>query len=71
MLPLEQNGVVDSEYKVLLLGIKEIKKLTNTILPRVHGTANLRIADLSTIPLMIAAHPLGSIPLVHNQIPLI
>jgi choline dehydrogenase-like flavoprotein len=40
MLPLDKNGVVDTNLKV-------------------YGTANVRVADLSIVPLHIAGHTQG------------
>ena len=62
MLPREKQGVVDSELKVLTFfpGISEA--YIPLCVPQVYGTTNVRVADLSIIPMHIAAHTQGVCP---------
>jgi hypothetical protein len=56
MLPKDKGGVVDPRLKVM----------PSTRVPsvcadsgQVYGTTNLRVVDLSIVPLHFAAHPVG------------
>lgn len=57
MLPKEKGGVVGSNLKVGgWLGIRAVNADQRTT--QVYGTSNIRVVDLSIIPLHFAAHTL-------------
>ena len=53
MLPREKNGVVNPELRVR---VHPLLNLSLTNLRQVYGTRNLRVGDLSIVPIHIAAH---------------
>lgn len=55
MLPKEKGGVVDP-----LLKVCQQRRFAYTLLtaPQVYGTTNLRVADISVVPLHFGAHSL-------------
>ncbi|CAK5270668.1 unnamed protein product [Mycena citricolor] len=55
MLPREDGGVVDTNLKVAAL-IHLCCKISIDVLSQVYGTRNVRVVDLSIIPLHIGAH---------------
>lgn len=58
MLPLEDDGVVDHNLKVLL-PLTTSSSPCETLCRQVYKTTNIRVADLSIIPLHIGAHTQG------------
>ena len=56
MLPLEDGGVVDNKLKVVSQYSKSNVRPTSLFATQVHKTTNIRIADLSVVPLHIASH---------------
>lgn len=57
MLPKEKGGVVDNELKVPVS--RHCLLSCNLIDLQVYGTSNIRVADLSIVPLHIAAHTMS------------
>lgn len=60
MLPLEDGGVVDPQLKVNCL-FPFVPEHILIVSFQVYGTKNLRVADLSVVPLHIAAHMQGQL----------
>lgn len=58
MLPRNKHGVVDSKLKVCIF--PESCKYCFCTSSKVYGTTNLRIADLSVVPVHIATHTQGA-----------
>ena len=56
MLPKERGGVVDTNLKVLDIHISYTSQLTFKFSMQVYGTENIRVADLSVLPILVAAH---------------
>lgn len=54
MLPRDKGGVVDHTLKVGSMGRGIWRTLTLNICRQVYGTTNLRVVDLSIVPLHIA-----------------
>ena len=57
MLPLEDGGVVDNKLKVLTLFSRRL--LLSEDVGQVYKTTNIRVADLSIVPLHIGSHTQG------------
>ncbi len=61
MLPKDDGGVVDRNLKVR---VTEFNAMTDQYCclyaPKVYGSTNIRVADLSIVPLHIGGHPVGA-----------
>ena len=63
MLPRNKNGVIDTHLKVRLdYGTCLNRRLLTTMVIQVYGTKNIRVVDLSIVPLHFAAHTQGKQP---------
>jgi hypothetical protein len=61
MLPREDGGVVDNKLKVSFVALRGYGPILIRCyhLVQVYGTTNIRVMDLSIVPLHFAAHTQG------------
>ncbi len=62
MLPKDDGGVVDQSLKVRVTGFIARWTVDNLVYTfrRSMGSTNIRVADLSIVPLHIGGHPVGA-----------
>ncbi|TCD67352.1 hypothetical protein EIP91_000219 [Steccherinum ochraceum] len=61
MMPREIGGVVDSHYKVWFRAAVSYFSFIEVRRTQIYGTNNIRVADLSIIPIHFAAHPMAMV----------
>lgn len=66
MLLREDGSVVNNKLKVSLRYQAPFSIQTGWFGPQEYGTMNIRVTDISIIPLHIAAHPQGELYSFHH-----